>query len=325
MNMSFMADTIIEGRRLSREDDRALAALIDCDLAELCDGADRIRARYAGEKVELCAIVSGKGGKCAENCKFCAQAARYSTGCEEFGLISEDEMVEACLANEKEGVDRFAVVTSGRTLNGRDFENMLHAYGLMDRKSTIDLCASFRFLSDEQFRLLRIAGASTYHHNLETSRRFFPEICTTHTYDMRVRTLRSARNAGMRLCSGGIIGMGETWEDRVDLALELAGLKVDSIPINALMPVKGTPLADRPRLSEEDILRTVAMFRYLNPTAQIRLAAGRGLMENDGEKAFRAGASAAITGNMLTTAAHATVKSDREMLTSLGRTVRKLF
>ena len=233
-------------------------------------------------------------------------------------------MIQACLDDEKAGVDRFAVVTAGRMLNGRDFEDMLHAYGMMDRKSVIDLCASFGFLSDEQFRLLRIAGASTYHHNLETSRRFFPEICTTHDYDMKIRTLKAARNAGMRLCSGGIIGMGETWRDRIDLAVELSELKVDSIPINVLLPIKGTPLENREPLKEEDILRTIAMFRYINPTAQIRLAAGRALLSNGGEKAFKAGASAAISGDMLTTASGVTIAKDREMLSSMGRTTRNL-
>ena len=324
MNMSFMADTIIEGRRLKRDDEKALAAFGDCDPEELLDGADRIRARYCGDKVELCSIISGKGGQCTENCKFCAQSAKYDTGCKEFGLLPEEKMIEACLNDEKAGIDRFAVVTAGRMLNGQDFEDMLHAYGMMDRKSTIDLCASFGFLSDEQFRLLRIAGASTYHHNLETSRRFFPEICTTHGYDMKIRTLKAARNAGMRLCSGGIIGMGESWQDRVDLAVELSELKVDSIPINVLLPIKGTPLETRKPLEENEILRTIAMFRYINPTAQIRLAAGRALLSNNGEKAFKAGADAAISGDMLTTVSGVTIAKDREMLTSIGRTLRTL-
>ena len=162
---------------------------------------------------------------------------------------------------------------------------------------------------------------TSYHHNIETSRRNFPNICTTHTYDQKVETLKLVKAEGMCACSGGIIGMGETWEDRLDMAISLAELGIDSIPINALMPIPGTPLENLPPLSEDEILRTVAFFRYINPEANIRLAAGRALLTNDGERAFQAGASASITGNMLTTAACATIRSDKKMLRELGRDV----
>lgn len=160
---------------------------------------------------------------------------------------------------------------------------------------------------------------TSYHHNIETSRRNFPNICTTHTYDMKVETLKMIKAEGMCACSGGIIGMGETWEDRLDMAISLAELGIDSIPINALMPIKGTPLEDQPLLTEDDILRTIAFFRYINPDANVRLAAGRALLTNDGELALQSGASASITGNMLTTVACATIRSDKAMLKRLGR------
>ena len=177
------------------------------------------------------------------------------------------------------------------------------------------------FLSAEQLHRLHEAGVTSYHHNIETSRRNFPNICTTHTYDMKIETLKKVKAEGMCACSGGIIGMGETWEDRLDMAVSLAELGIDSIPINALMPIPGTPLEHLPRLSEADILRTIAFFRYINPDANIRLAAGRALLTNDGESAFQAGASASITGNMLTTVACATIRSDRRLLEDLGRDV----
>ena len=229
--------------------------------------------------------------------------------------------MELCKLNESEGVDRFSIVTAGKALTGKEFDKAIHAYETMKKECKIDLCASMGFLSADQLHRLHEAGVTSYHHNIETSRRNFPNICTTHTYDMKIETLKKVKAEGMCACSGGIIGMGETWEDRLDMAISLAELGIDSIPINALMPIPGTPLENLPRLSEEDILRTIAFFRYINPDANIRLAAGRALLTNDGEIAFKSGASATITGNMLTTVACATIRSDRQMLTDLGRDV----
>jgi biotin synthase len=175
------------------------------------------------------------------------------------------------------------------------------------------------FLDEEQLHRLHEAGVTSYHHNIETSERNFPNICTTHTYQQKIETLKKVKAEGMCACSGGIIGMGETWEDRLDMAVSLAELGIDSIPINALMPIKGTPLENEKQLTEDEILRTISFFRYINPEANIRLAAGRALLTNDGEIAFQSGASATITGNMLTTAACATIRSDKEMLAALGR------
>jgi biotin synthase len=221
--------------------------------------------------------------------------------------------------NEREGVHRFSIVTSGRALTGEEFEKAVHAFETMHHECKIDLCASMGFLSEEQLQRLHQAGVTSYHHNIETSRRNFPNICTTHTYEQKIETLKKVKAEGMYACSGGIIGMGETWEDRLDMAVSLAELGVDSIPINALMPIKGTPLEHQQQLTENEILRTISFFRYINPEADIRLAAGRALLTNDGELAFQSGASATITGNMLTTAACATIRSDKEMLKALGR------
>lgn len=323
MEILTLAEEILRGRRLTREDD--LSLFLTCDLEELCQGADRIRAALVGDKVDLCAIINGRSGSCPEDCKYCAQSAHYHTACETYGFLPEEEIVAACKLHEGEGVDRFSIVTAGRSLTGEEFEKALRAYERMHRECGIDLCASMGFVSAEQLHRLHQAGVTSYHHNLETSRRFFPHICTTHTYDQRVETLRMVQAEGMCACSGGIIGMGETWEDRLDLALSLAELGVLSIPVNALMPIPGTPLQALPQLSEEEILRTIAFFRYLNPEANIRLAAGRALLRRDGEAAFCSGASASITGNMLTTAACATIRSDRQMLQALGRDVTPAY
>ena len=319
MDVLNLAREIIDGRRITREDD--LSLFLTCDLDALREGADRIRAALVGDKVDLCAIINGRSGRCPEDCKYCAQSAHNHTHCETYDFLPEETLLDACRLHEREGVDRFSIVTAGRALTGEAFERAVHAYETLHRACRIDLCASMGFLSAEQLHRLHEAGVTSYHHNIETSRRFFPSICTTHTFDMKVETLKLVKAEGMWACSGGIIGMGETWEDRLDMALCLSELGVDSIPINALMPIPGTPLENRPRLVEGDILRTIAFFRYINPTADIRLAAGRALLTRDGELAFRSGANASITGNMLTTAACATIRSDRQMLADMGRDV----
>lgn len=319
MDVLTLAQEIIDRRRLTRQDD--LSFFLTCELEPLCEGADRIRRAMVGDKVDLCSIINGRSGRCPEDCKYCAQSAHNHTNCEVYDFLPEETILEACRMNEREGVDRFSIVTAGRALTGEEFDKAVHAYETMHRECKIDLCASMGFLSAEQLHRLHAAGVNSYHHNIETSRRNFPNICTTHSFDMKVETLKKVKAEGMWACSGGIIGMGETWEDRIDMAVCLSELQVDSIPINALMPIPGTPLAHLPRLTEPEILRTIALFRYINPRADIRLAAGRALMANDGEAAFRSGASATITGNMLTTAACATIRSDREMLAAMGRDV----
>jgi biotin synthase len=209
------------------------------------------------------------------------------------------------------------VVTAGRTLTGEDFEKAVAAYRLMSEKSSLKLCASHGLLTQEQFFRLKEAGVVRYHANIETSRRNFPNICTTHTFEDKLECIRRAKNAGLQVCSGGIIGMGETWEDRLDMALTLAETGVRSIPINALIPIKNTPLENLQRISEQDILRTVAMFRFIVPQADIRLAAGRDLLSGCGRRAFLSGANSTITGDMLTTSGNK-IAQDIEMLHEIG-------
>lgn len=316
-----LADEIIGGRRLGRDDD--LSFFTECDLEDLCRGADRLRDHFTGDRVDLCSIINGRSGKCPEDCRYCAQSAHNHTDCEVYDFLPEETILEACRMNEREGVDRFSIVTAGKRLDGEEFEKAVHAFERMKAECEIELCASFGFLTKEQLIRLKEAGVSSYHHNIETSRRNFPNICTTHTFDMKIKTLQMVKEAGLYACSGGIIGMGETWEDRIDMALTLAEVGVDSIPINALMPIPGTPLENLERITEPEIRRTIALFKYINPQSEVRLAAGRALLTNDGETAFKGGASATITGNMLTTAACATIRSDRQMLTRIGRTVKE--
>ncbi len=311
-----LAKEISEGRRLTRNED--VSGLLTCDLKELSAGADLLRRHFSGDNVDLCTIISGKNGNCGENCRFCAQSAHSHTGCEVYDLLDFDRIFAEAKAHEEEGVDRFAIVISGHHPSDSDFEKLIRIYENLHQKLHISLCASLGFLSSEQFERLYRAGVRSYHNNIETSRRYFPKICTTHTFDDKVANIKRAAAAGLKVCSGGIIGMGETPEDRIDMAFDLQELGIGSIPINTLLPIPGTPLENLPLLSPDEILRTVAQFRYINPEADIRIAAGRKLLPENGKAAFTGGASATITGNMLTTTG-STVREDIKMLQALCR------
>ena len=312
-----IAEKIIGGERLKPDDD--LKFLLTAPLEDLQAGARLIQKKFFGNHIDFCTIINGKNGRCSENCKYCAQAARHKTGVDEYDFLPTEKILAVALADEAAGINRFSIVTSGRALDEKNFARAIETYKVLRGKLKIELCASHGILSAEQLQRLRAAGVKRYHHNLETSRRFFPHICTTHTFDDRIRTIKLAQAAGLEVCSGGIIGMGETWQDRIDLAFELAALEIKSIPINVLNPIKGTPLENLKTLAPEDILRTIAIFRYINPTANIRMAAGRKFLPDAGASAFLHGASAAITGNMLTTS-NTNINSDLKLLSRLGLT-----
>ena len=317
MNVTELSKEIIGGSRIKRGDD--LSVFLTAPMKEIQEGAHNLQEHFCGKHIDFCTIINGRSGRCGEDCKYCAQSARHKTGIDEYEFLPVEEIVKNARENEAAGVNRFSIVTSGRSLSGKEFDRAIEAYKEMKKTLKIELCASHGILTREQFKRLFAAGVTSYHHNIETSRRFFPKICTTHTYDDRIKTIHIAQEEGFCVCSGGIIGMGETWEDRLDMAISLAELNIMSIPINALMPIKGTALEGREPLSGEDILRTVAFFRFINPEANIRLAAGRKLLPQNGATAFLSGASASITGNMLTTSG-TTVKDDMELIKRLGLT-----
>ena len=312
-----IAEKIINGERLKPDDD--LEFLLTTPLEKIQTGAAMIQKNFCGNHIELCTIINGKSGRCSEDCKYCAQSARHKTGVAEYDFLPTEKILEVALANEKAGVNRFSIVTSGRALDDKNFERAIEAYKVLKNNLNIELCASHGILNAEQLKRLRATGVTSYHHNLETSRRYFSKICTTHTYDDRIKTIKLAQAAGFCVCSGGIIGMGETWQDRIDLAFELAALGIESIPVNVLMAIPGTALEKLKPLPVEDILRTIAIFRYINPTANIRLAAGRKFLPDCGASALLHGASASITGNMLTTS-NTNIKSDLKLLDELGLT-----
>lgn len=314
-----LTNKIIAGYRLSPTDDRSI--FMDTPLEELSEEAYRLQKQFCGNHIDLCTIVNGRSGRCGENCKYCAQAACHKTGVDTYGFLPQEQIMAHAKANQDAGANRFSIVTSGGALSGKEFEMAIDVYKEMRRTLSIDLCASHGLLTRSQFRRLREVGVTSYHHNIETSERYFPEICTTHSYADRIRTIKMAQVEGLCVCSGGIIGMGETWEDRFDMAFALQELGIESIPLNSLMAIPGTPLEHLTPLSGDEILRTIAIFRFINPTANIRLGAGRKLLPENGATAFLAGASASITGNMLTTSG-TTIAEDMELIKELGFTNR---
>lgn len=298
-------------------------ALVEVELVPLCAAADRIRAKRRFDTVDLCCILNAKSGRCAEDCRYCAQSAACVAPIDEYPLLPFERILEIAHRAVRKKIGRFAVVTSGRKLSKTELDTLVRVLETLRAEGEISLCASLGLMTLDELRRLKNAGLARFHHNLETSRRFFPSICTTHTYDDKIATIQNALEAGLEVCSGGIFGMGETWADRIEMAVELRRLGINSVPINVLVPIPGTALAARPFLSAEEVRRIVAIYRFLLPDAAIRLAGGRKRFPDFGESFFQAGADAAITGDMLTTSG-VSVDSDRRLLERLGRTEKKL-
>ena len=268
---------------------------------ELCQLADDLRQYYTGDSFDLCSITNARSGRCSEDCKWCAQSNHYKTKIDTYELVDTDFAIEQAVNNEKKGVHRYSLVTSGRNINNKNLQILIDVYKKISEKSDIHLCASMGLLSEEQLIMLKDAGIGHYHCNLETARSYFPELCTTHTYEEKILTIKAAQEIGLSVCSGGIIGMGETMDQRIELALELRDLGILSIPINFLMPIEGTPLESTQQLSDDEILTTLSIFRIINPKAMIRFAGGRLLIKHLQHKALKAGVNAALVGDLLTT------------------------
>lgn len=297
-DLEIYLEKILNGYLVTKED---IFLIMNCDLEKLEEMARVIRNKFIGKKFDLCTIINGKSGKCSENCKFCAQSSHYSTGVKEYGLLDKDTILENAIQNYNNGVNRFSIVTSGRKLSEAELEYISEAYDLIRNNCDIKLCSSNGLLDYDDFVKLKESGVSRYHNNLETSRRFFPAICTSHTYDDKIKAIIDAKKAGLEVCSGGIFGMGENLEDRIDMAFTLRELKVDSIPLNMLNPIKNTPLENMPIMSYSEYRRSIALFRIILPSTSIRLAGGRGLLEDKGKAAINAGVDSMISGDMLTT------------------------
>lgn len=305
---------VLRGEQLTKEDALDLAGE---PVEPLCAAADRIRRQFCGDTFDLCSILSAKSGRCPEDCRFCAQSARYHTAADCHPLLPEETIAARAQSDGARGILRFSLVTSGRGLSDREVDEACAAIRAVREKTRVSVCVSMGLLTREQYARLKQAGAVRVHNNLETSARFFPKVCTTHTLADKVAAIRAARAAGMEVCSGGILGLGETMEDRIEMALLLRELGIRSVPVNVLNPIPGTPYAENPRLTMDEIRTAVAVFRFLLPDAAIRLAGGRGQMADHGRLCFRSGANAAISGDMLTTAGD-TVETDLAMLKELG-------
>ena len=299
MQLKDLADKIIDGYEITKEE---ALELYDAPLDELKESASKITSHFFKEAIELCCISNGKCGKCSENCKFCSQSRYYNTEIQQSVLKSVDEFFKEAQANDKRGVHRFSIVTAGVRLSKAELKTIAQAYKKISSELKISCCGSLGLLDYDDFVMLKESGLKRYHNNLETSPNFFKEICTTHTMKQKEDTIALAKKAGLEICSGCILGMGESVEDRVDIALELRKLQVDSTPINILNPIKGTPLENRPTVYPDEVRRTIALFRHVLPKTVLRLAGGRLIIQKYFTDLYKYGINAEITGDMLTTA-----------------------
>lgn len=293
---------------------RAAAA----DLAAFAAAARAIRRARVGNAASLCAIVNAKSGRCGENCAFCAQSGHHATSAPEYPFLEPARIVEAAASMRRAGVAHFGVVASGRALSGNDLERAATAIaGITALPMAAD--ASFGVLSGDDLARLKAAGLALYHHNLETSRAFYPRVCTTRTFDDNLAVLAQCRRLGIGVCSGGLFGMGESWADRADLALTLLDAGVLSVPVNFLSPIPGTPLADRPVLSPDEARRIVILLRFFLPDRHLRICGGRPTVFGAAKamEPMAAGADGLMVGNYLTTSG-LTLDGDLRGLASLG-------
>ncbi len=314
-----IADMIVSGGRITREEALILNGINDSDLFFLFAEANRIKELFFGNKVHLCSIINAKSGRCPENCVFCAQSAFYKTEALVFPLVDEEQMVACAREAEAAGSTCYGIITSGTGINnGEELERICRAVRQIRQDTRIAPSCSLGIINATTAAALKDAGVETYHHNLETSRSFFPNICTTHEYENDVETIRIAKQAGMKVCGGGIFGLGESAEQRVELALTLCDLDVDSVPLNFLNPIAGTPFEGADLITPLECLKTIAIFRFILPTKKISVCGGREKNLRDLQSwMFMAGASGTMVGNYLTTMGRPP-EQDLQMLSDLG-------
>jgi len=318
-----MAAEILEkclGRVLNEgniEFSEALALAEQVPPAELYQAADTIRKKLHSTNLDLCSIVNARSGKCSEDCKFCAQSSHYAVAVESYDIVDIDLAITMAKENQAHGVRRFSLVTAGKTVSEQNLEEFRGIYQRLQDETNLSLCASMGFLTAAKARKLKSMGVDRYHCNLETARSYFPSVCTSHSWDEKVTTIQIAQDAGLEVCSGGIIGLGESLAQRIELAFELSELGILSIPLNILNPIPNTPFGDLPPLSVGEVLTAIALFRFINPQAVIRLAGGRNLLGDEQNRCFIAGANGAIVGNYLTTVGNK-LAEDIEMFRQLG-------
>ena len=301
--------------------DEALALLKPERRNELRERAHEVTLKCVEKRFDFCAIINAKSGRCTENCKWCAQSAHWKTGCETYGWVGTEACVKAAKEAAANGADRIGIVTSGRTLSHEDVDNVCAALYEMRKSSRIGLCASLGLISEEDLKRLKDAGLERVHCNLETAPSLFPSLCTTHSPADKLATLRAAKKLGFQVCCGGIIGMGETDEQLVEFAFALKEIAPDSIPVNVLHPIEGTPLGEKGILAPERVIDSVALLRLVNPSTPLRFAGGRRDMSDEtAAKCIYVGMSAGIAGPLLTTPG-ADFDDDRELALKAGYAV----
>lgn len=319
-NIRAITDRILIGGRISDKEAYALADTPDDLLHLIWEAAGEVTEAFVPRKFDSCSIVNARSGRCPEDCKWCAQSAHYKTGADVYPIIDRATCLAAGEQNRREGIGRFSLVTSGRAMRGPELLAAAGHIHALAQEGGMELCASMGLLGLEELEVLRDAGVTRYHCNLETAPSFFPSLCSTHTLNDKLRTIAHAREAGLEICSGGIIGMGESRHQRIEFALTLRKIDPISIPINILSPIPGTPLENAEPLSEDEIITTVSLFRLIHPQAVLRFAGGRNALSRDAQlRAIRAGINGAIMGDMLTTLG-STIADDRALVAEAGMT-----
>lgn len=297
MEIKELTNKIMAGGSITKEE---ALTLVDAPLEELCAGADMLRKHFNGDEFDMCAILSVKGGRCSENCKFCAQSSCSSANIETFAVRDADYVSADAKRYDGLGVARYCQVSSGRRLTKAEINQIAENIRRIVKDTNLKPCVSLGLIDKEDLELLKEAGLKRVHNNIESSPEFFKNLCSTHTTDDKIKVMKMVHEAGLELCSGGVFGVGESWEDRIDMAFALTEIQPESIPINMLKPIPGTPMEDRDMLSEEELRRIIAIFKFILPKSFIRFAAGRDVLEDSGMKCFTGGCNATITGNMLT-------------------------
>lgn len=313
--MENITEKVIGGYRLSGQE--ALDIMNELPTDRLCMIADRLRQHFHGNHFDTCSIINARSGRCSENCKWCSQSVFHKTDIDTYPLVSTQATVDLARHNQSKGVKRFSIVTSGRTVSKTETAKIVDMLKALREQTDMAICASLGLLDKDQLTEMYDAGLGRYHCNLETAPSYFNELCTTHTTEEKIRTIKWAQELGMAICSGGIIGMGETMEHRIELALKLRELDVDSMPFNVLNPIKGTALEGAEPLSDDEILRSAAIFKIIHPTATVRLAGGQILIKHLKERLLRGGVSAAIVGDMLTTTGQ-DIETDKALFKKAG-------
>ena len=305
------------------ERDEAVALLRPERREELRNRAHEVTERCVEKRFDFCSIINARSGRCTENCKWCAQSAHWKTGCETYGWIGTEACVRAAKDAVANGADRIGIVTSGRCLSAEDVGNVCAALKAMRKETTIGLCASLGLLSEDDLVELKAAGLQRVHCNIEAAPSLFPKLCTTHTTADKLATLKAAKRLGFQICCGGILGMGETDEQLVEFAFALKEVAPDSIPVNVLHPIKGTPLGESGILDPERVIDSVAILRLVNPSTPLRFAGGRRDMSDEtAAMCIYVGMSAGIAGPLLTTPG-ANFADDRELAVRAGYVVSK--